>query len=212
MSQTTTRKWLAERDVRLSREYLKVALSEIVGDKLDDSGDGKWLVNRQSNVTYNTYLLPGPDPEMEMTPIVFDPRTGDPNFGKSGATWFVLYEPFANIVRLLPWTKFTKYVREVNGLPCHQNGIMWVRMYGSSFEVCMNLPRADRAGLFTSARDLPRGEFLAWRDMKLAGRADYCDLGGSPCFSRDWCSTTDTLQHCCPQSGPGSHDTRAGQV
>ena len=214
MSRAPVLEAFSEQEFKLSREYLKGALAAPLGAKLVDSDDGKWLVNASSGSTYNTYLIGKPDPQLGMVRVVIDHSTLTPMHGKAGASWLVLHNPHLNKAWVISWANFLRWVGEVSKNPQYQSALMRLRSEGTNLHILLNLDWAARVGLIRSALDLPKGEFLQWRDGKLAAKEDFCHLHNHSTYSLlDGVSTIDDIADQAVLNGqPGIALTDHGNV
>jgi hypothetical protein len=198
----------------MSREYLKGALTPVVGAKLDDAGNGSWLVNASSGKTYNTYLVGKPDPQLGMVRVTLSASTADPLYGKAGATWLVLHNPHLNKVWIVAWSELMRWAVEVNKNPQYQSALMKVRVESNTTQVLVNLDWAATVKLVKSSVDLHKGEFLTWRDRKLAVKENFCHLHNHSTYSLlDGISTIDDIADQAVLNGqPGIALTDHGNV
>ena len=185
-----TLKAFDEQEFQHSREYLKHALAPVIGaELLEDSRDGKWLMNPATLATYNTYLVGQPDPGLGMVSIMLDRKTADPAYGRAGATWMVLHDPFMNKVWLIPWVEFYMCVRGITGGTQHQTLMMHVCTYADTIEVMLSTDWAADIRLASLVVELSKGEFLRWRE--------YC---GYPPYFRP--KEGSALNEVAPQTPP----------
>ena len=168
-----------EREVRLSREYLKTALEPLVKAKLEQ--DGLLLRNPVSGATFNVYTVGAAEAQTGMVKVTFGPD-GTPLHGQKGASWLVLHDPHANRVVLVPTEHLATWVRAVAGGP-QPGWQLAVRRDAGGFHVLVHLDWAGGAQLSKLDARLKAGEYLEWRDRKLVESEDFVHLHNHSMYS-----------------------------